>query len=93
MTHTDLMDAGIDDTTPAIETDAPAPCSDDWYAWAESLVSTGDGAGHGPDPGSTEWRYAIVFRMGLEGQDGVPAPEDSRWCTFVDSTLSMIEQE
>jgi hypothetical protein len=65
----------------------PDPCTDEWYAWVEEMVSTGDGAGHGPDPGSNEWKYSIIFKLGLEGKDGVPTPDDQNWCKFVDRVV------
>ena len=52
----------------------PQPCSDAWYRLVEASLPTGDGQGHGPDPGSDEWKSVIEFRLGIRGKAGVPAP-------------------
>ena len=69
------------------ESGALQPCSEGWFEWVEERVGTGDGAGHGPDVGSTEWRYTVVFRMGIEGQSDVPDVDDESWCGFVNERL------
>ena len=63
------------------------PCTTEWYAWVEDKVNTGDGAGHGPDIGSTEWKYSILFKIGAEGKEGTPSPDSDDWCSFIDSAL------
>lgn len=60
------------------------PCTDEWFQIAEARIPTGDKHGHGPDPGSTEWRYVIEFKLGIRGDPTVPAVESEQWCDFID---------
>ncbi len=65
-----------------------SPCTPAWYHWVERALSTGDGLGHGPDPGSLEWRAAIEFRLGLRGQPGRPALDSRVWCQDIDQRVA-----
>jgi hypothetical protein len=67
--------------------DSAAVCGPDWYAFVESSVSTGDGRGHGPDPGSEEWRSTVEFRLGVRGLPEVPERMTEAWCRYVDAQL------
>ena len=70
------------------EAAAPKPnCGDDWYALVESKLPTGDGAGHGPDPGSDEWRSVVEFRLGIRGDATVPDRSTPDWCKYIDTQL------
>lgn len=59
-------------------------CSSDWYSLVEKQIPTGDGAGHGPDPGSTEWRSVVEFKLGIRGDSGVPPLDTDQWCDYID---------
>ena len=67
--------------------DSAAACNSDWYAFVESAVSTGDGRGHGPDPGSEEWRSTVEFRLGIRGIPEVPSRMTEDWCRYIDAQL------
>ena len=61
------------------------PCSSDWYALVEKQIPTGDGQGHGPDPGSAEWRSVVEFKLGIRGDVGIPPVDSDQWCDYIDS--------
>ncbi len=63
------------------------PCSSAWARKIEERVSTGDGRGHGPDPGSREWRSVVEFRLGIRGDPEVPSRESDAWCRFIDEIV------
>jgi len=69
----------------------PQPCSDAWYRHVESSVPTGDGQGHGPDPGSDEWKSVIEFRLGIRGKAGVPARDSEAWCRHIDRLVGAAD--
>ncbi len=88
--HGILLSAGLALSACAprsIEAEAPAPCTTAWFDWVESRVGTGDGAGHGPDVGSEEWRSVVEFKLGLRGRSAVPARDSASWCTYIDDHL------
>jgi hypothetical protein len=60
------------------------PCSPEWFTFVEKALVSGDGQGHGPDPGSEEWRSVIEFRLGIRGQAGLPARDTEDWCQLID---------
>ncbi|WP_422441882.1 MULTISPECIES: hypothetical protein [unclassified Endozoicomonas] len=62
-------------------------CTESWYEYAESRVPTGDGMGHGPDPGSTEWRSVVEFRLNLRDQNLLPDRSSDQWCRAIDQFL------
>lgn len=64
--------------------DAPPLCSDAWNRAIEARVPTGDSQGHGPDPGSDEWRSVVEFKLGVRGKPGVPPRDGEAWCAYVD---------
>ena len=68
-------------------TKSPQPCSDEWNAWVEESVTTGDGQGHGPDFGSDEWKSVVEFRLGVRGDDSVPDRTDPEWCRYIDDKI------
>lgn len=72
---------------PVPRPDVPASCSNKLYEWIESEIQSGDGMGHGPDTGSTEWKHVIEFRLGLRDEPGLPDPESNAWCGFIEATL------
>ncbi|MCP4287765.1 MAG: hypothetical protein GY792_25560 [Gammaproteobacteria bacterium] len=59
-------------------------CSSDWYSLVEKQIPTGDAEGHGPDPGSTEWRSVVEFKLGIRGDPGVPPLDTDQWCDYLD---------
>jgi len=62
-------------------------CSEEWYRAIDERVSTGDGAGHGPDVGSDEWKSTVEFKLGVRGAAGVPARDGDAWCVYVDGLV------
>ncbi len=65
----------------------PQPCTDAWYPYVESTLSSGDGMGHGPDIGSEEWQSVIEFKLGIRGDANVPERSSPAWCRFIDEQL------
>jgi len=59
-------------------------CSKDWYALVEKQIPTGDGLGHGPDIGSSEWRSVVEFKLGIRGNKKNPPVESTQWCNYID---------
>jgi|GEM_PF-825513 len=59
------------------------PCSEQWYEFVEENIATGDGLGHGPDVGSSEWRSVIEFKLGIRGEPQLPAVDSEQWCEFI----------
>ena len=53
----------------------------------ELLLPTGDGAGHGPDRGSLEWRSVVEFKLGIRGDPAIPARDTDEWCTYIDERI------
>jgi hypothetical protein len=69
---------------PEDNSDGKNLCSSDWYSLVEKQIPTGDGEGHGPDPGSTEWRSVVEFKLGIRGKPGVPSLDTDQWCNYID---------
>jgi len=67
--------------------DAPPLCSDAWSRAIEAKLPTGDGQGHGPDPGSDEWKSVVEFELGVRGKPGVPPRDGEAWCAYVDRAV------
>ena len=59
-------------------------CSTEWYSLVEKQILTGDGKGHGPDPGSTEWRSVVEFKLGIRNDPRVPPLDTDQWCDYID---------
>jgi hypothetical protein len=74
---------GGDESQPA----SPPLCSDSWYEFVERTVGTGDGLGHGPTPGSDEWKGTVEFRLGIRGNPEVPARDSEAWCRHIDAIV------
>ncbi len=72
---------------PATRPDVPASCSNKLYKWIESRIQSGDGMGHGPDIGSTEWKSVIEFKLGLRGDSEIPDIGSNAWCGFIEEQL------
>jgi predicted SnoaL-like aldol condensation-catalyzing enzyme len=64
------------------------PCSDPWLQMVEQKLSTGDGQGHGPDLGSSEWRSVVEFKLGIRGNPEVPDRTTEEWCAYIDRAIS-----
>ncbi len=73
-------------TVPAVARDS-APCSTNWQRYVEANLPSGDGAGHGPDLGSAEWRSVIEFHLGLRGDPALAPRESDAWCQQIDAAL------
>lgn len=67
-------------------------CTESWYEYVESRVPTGDGMGHGPDPGSTEWRSVVEFRLNLRDQNLLPDRSGDQWCWAIDQFLKAHDE-
>ncbi|MCB1889614.1 MAG: MliC family protein [Rhodocyclaceae bacterium] len=69
------------------QADTTAPCSPGFIRSVEARLPTGDGQGHGPDPGSAEWQSVVEFRLGLRGHPSVPERGSAAWCDWLASRL------
>jgi len=67
---------------------APPRCTTEWYRSVERQVSTGDGAGHGPDIGSHEWKSVVEFKLGVRGTRAFSEADDEAWCRRIDELLA-----
>ncbi|MGD8863157.1 MAG: hypothetical protein PVI30_24295 [Myxococcales bacterium] len=65
----------------------PEPCSAAWYAHVEQRVGVADAQGHGPDPGSDEWKSAVEFRLAVRDDESFPDPASAAWCERIDALL------
>ena len=63
------------------------PCSEPWLQLVEQKLSTGDGHGHGPDLGSSEWRSVVEFKLGIRDNPEVPDRGTLDWCTYIDRAI------
>lgn len=68
------------------------PCSTQWQQMVEKTLSTGDGQGHGPDLGSSEWRSVVEFKLGIRGNPDVPDRASEAWCAYIDQAISRPEE-
>ena len=59
------------------------PCSTGWFSQVEKKITTGDDQGHGPDPGSLEWRSVIEFKLGIRNSSKVPSLDTQQWCIYI----------
>ena len=75
----------------AVKSTDVALCSQQWYSLVEKKVVTGDGKGHGPDLGSTEWRSVVEFKLGIRGDPNVPIIESKQWCEYINEQLIKIK--
>ena len=66
----------------------PEPCSIAWFERLEAQYRTGDGAGHGPDIGSDEWKSVIEFKLGIREDPSVPSPDAAEWCKYIDDYVN-----
>ena len=62
-------------------------CTDDWFAFVESELVTGDEQGHGPDLGSNEWRSVVEFKLGIRGNSDIPDRGSDEWCQYIKKRL------
>ncbi len=75
-------EAGL--ANPAVTAEFPG-CSNDWYQQVDSQVVTGDGQGHGPDLGSSEWRSVVEFKLGIRGDSALADLNSEEWCHYIDT--------
>jgi uncharacterized protein len=59
-------------------------CGPGWVKATEAKLAVTDGAGHGPDLGSTEWAEALTRRLGGHEKPGTQA-----WCDWVTQQLQV----
>ena len=71
-------------TTPSANT--PPPCSPEWNQMVEQQIGTGDGHGHGPDNGSSEW-YFVIHRKLRWSEPATLEPGSPAWCQRVDQAI------
>lgn len=62
-------------------------CTEDWFRMVEDQLATGDGQGHGPDPGSLEWRSVVEFKLEIRGDPSVPPAESDQWCNYINERI------
>lgn len=65
-------------------------CNQDWYLEVESQVMTHDGEGHGPDPGTDEWRNVVEFRLEIRDDPALPDISSEEWCSYIDNYLAQL---
>jgi len=63
----------------------PQTCSNEWFTQIEQQIMTGDGQGHGPDLGSSEWRSVVEFRLGIRGDANIPPRNSEQWCAYINT--------
>lgn len=59
------------------------PCAEGVILSIERKITTGDGEGHGPDIGSSEWYSVVERRLGIEGDASIPIKGTQGWCEYV----------
>lgn len=74
-------------------TDTGSFCTQEWYRFIEGKVATGDGQGHGPDLGSTEWQSVVEFKLGIRGKAEVPQRNSDAWCHHIDQIVRSSRME
>lgn len=67
-------------------------CTQEWYLSIEKKMATGDGQGHGPDPGSGEWQSMVEFKLGIRGKVDVPQRNSDAWCRYIDRIVRNSDQ-
>lgn len=65
----------------------PQTCSNAWFTQIDQQLMTGDGQGHGPDLGSSEWRSVVEFRLGIRGDAGIPPRNSAQWCDYINTIV------
>jgi len=63
-------------------------CTNEWFAYIESQLVTGDSQGHGPDLGSYEWRSVVEFKLGIREDNKVPELNTEKWCVYIDDLVN-----
>ena len=69
--------------TPPEHTAAVQACSHEWFSLVEEKIQVSDSQGHGPDPGSSEWRSVVEFKLGIRGNSDIPSRDTEQWCTYI----------
>ena len=72
-------------TNVAIDSDAKL-CSNFWYEWVDTIISTRDSHQHGPDIGSSEWKRVIEFKLNLTNQT-LPERDSYNWCVYINRVI------
>lgn len=63
------------------------PCSQAWFDGIAKRTGILDAEGHGPDPGSLEWRAAVEKKLKLPAGSKVSGLASDQWCQFIDDLL------
>lgn len=71
---------------------AATACGTPQYQTIEAMIHTGDGMGHGPDIGSSEWKSVIERKLGIWGNPNVPAPDAYEWCSFIEQHIKASQR-
>ncbi|MBE7526473.1 MAG: META and DUF4377 domain-containing protein [Burkholderiales bacterium] len=66
-------------------------CTEAEFAAIEARLDTSDGQGHGPDIGSGEWQYSVMYRLGLKPEQ-LPATGSPDWCEAIQRALDARDQ-
>jgi hypothetical protein len=66
----------------------PEPCTPEWFQFVEKAIVSADGQGHGPDPGSEEWKSVVEFKLGIRDQAGLPGRDTEDWCRLIDRLVT-----
>ncbi|QQX82675.1 hypothetical protein JK628_16430 [Shewanella sp. KX20019] len=59
-------------------------CNQAWFEKVDRQITSGDSQGHGPDLGSIEWRSVVEFKLGVRGDESLPAVDSDPWCAYID---------
>ncbi|MEM7359975.1 MAG: hypothetical protein AAF431_12815 [Pseudomonadota bacterium] len=63
------------------------PCSQAWFDGISKRTGVIDAQGHGPDPGSLEWRSAVEKKLKLPAGSKVSELASDQWCKFIDDYM------
>ncbi|MEJ6473763.1 lysozyme inhibitor LprI family protein [Pseudoalteromonas piscicida] len=73
---------------PVAQNSGKLHCGSAWVKEVDTVLNSGDGQGHGPDLGSTEWQSVIEFKLGIRNNKDKPALNSTAWCGYIDKHLS-----
>ena len=85
-----LVATKVNSTSEVAKSEHLALCSAAWQSLVEKSVSTGDGAGHGPDVGSDEWKSVVEFKLGIRGEPNVLPRSEKAWCQHINQLIQNL---